>query len=44
MSRFYSEWQKGSAKSAALRQAMLAVRKDYPNPFHWAPFLLVGNP
>jgi CHAT domain-containing protein len=44
MSRFYSEWQKGTAKSAALRQAMLAVRNDYPNPFHWAPFLLVGNP
>ena len=44
MVHFYREWQKGSSKSAALRQAMLSVRETYPNPFYWAPFLLVGNP
>ena len=44
MVNFYREWQKGTDKSKALRQAMLMVRNDHPNPFYWAPFLLVGNP
>jgi tetratricopeptide (TPR) repeat protein len=44
MVRFYDEWQQGTVKSVALRRAMLALREEYPNPFHWAPFLLVGNP
>jgi len=44
MARFYLEWQKGATKSTALRSAMLAVRQEHPNPFYWAPFLLVGNP
>ena len=44
MVNFYQEWHKGASKSAALRQAMLSVRKTHPNPFYWAPFLLVGNP
>jgi CHAT domain-containing protein len=44
MSHFYKEWQKGAPKSVAFRSAMLATREKYPNPFYWAPFLLVGNP
>ena len=44
MIRFYQEWRQGAAKSAALRSAMLAVRESHPNPFYWAPFLLVGTP
>ena len=44
MVRFYQEWQKGPSKSAALRRAMVSVRETHPNPFYWAPFLLVGNP
>jgi CHAT domain-containing protein/tetratricopeptide (TPR) repeat protein len=44
MARFYQEWQQGVAKSAAFRSAMLVTRERYPNPFYWAPFLLVGNP
>jgi CHAT domain-containing protein len=44
MVKFYREWQKGASKSAALRHAMLSVRETHPNPFYWAPFLLVGNP
>jgi tetratricopeptide (TPR) repeat protein len=44
MARFYHEWGQGTAKSIALRRAMLAIREQRPNPFHWAPFLLVGNP
>jgi len=44
MTRFYEEWRQGTAKSVALRHAMLAVREIAPDPFHWAPFFLVGNP
>src|SRR5262249_40078487 len=44
MAHFYRKWQGGDSKSTAIRSAMLAIRDKYPNPFHWAPFLLVGNP
>ena len=44
MVNFYEEWQRGANKAAALRKAMLSVRRKHPNPFYWAPFLLVGNP
>jgi CHAT domain-containing protein len=44
MALFYEEWQQGATKSTALRKAMMRVREQYPHPFHWAPFLLVGNP
>lgn len=44
MSRFYREWQQGASKSTAFRSAMLDLRDRHPNPFCWAPFLLVGQP
>jgi CHAT domain-containing protein len=44
MARFYHEWRQGASKSTAFRSAMRATREYYPNPFYWAPFLLVGNP
>src|SRR5262249_5284393 len=44
MTDFYRRWQEGTTKSAALRSAMQSVREQFPNPFYWAPFLLVGNP
>ena len=43
METFYRQWTISSCKSTALRTAMLSVRERYPNPFYWAPFLLVGN-
>jgi CHAT domain-containing protein/tetratricopeptide (TPR) repeat protein len=43
MSRFYEAWRDGASKSKALNIAMKAVRKEKPNPFYWAPFLLVGK-
>jgi CHAT domain-containing protein/tetratricopeptide (TPR) repeat protein len=44
MSNFYRNWREGTPKSIAFRSAMLTIRNEYPNPFYWAPFLLVGNP
>src|SRR5262245_2227757 len=43
MKEFYKEWRTGAGKAKALRKAMLTVRDNYPNPFHWAPFVLVGK-
>jgi CHAT domain-containing protein/tetratricopeptide (TPR) repeat protein len=43
MKAFYKEWINGATKAQALRRAMQTVRDAYPNPFYWAPFLLVGK-
>ena len=42
MQQFYPQRQH-LTDAAALREAMLGVMKDYPEPLQWAGFLLVGN-
>jgi CHAT domain-containing protein len=44
MNEFYKEWRAGASKSRALQMAMQTLRRTHPNPFHWAPFVLVGKP
>jgi len=44
MSLFYQELVKsGATKAGALRQAQLGLLKDFPQPYFWAAFVLVGN-
>ena len=43
MTTFYTEWRGGSSKAKSLQTAMKTVRASYPNPFFWAPFILVGK-
>ena len=43
MKEFYSRIYDGADRSAALREAMLEIRKKYPHPYYWAPFVLVGK-
>lgn len=43
MIAFYRHWQNGPSKAAALRHAMLDLRNDWPHPYYWAPFLLIGK-
>jgi CHAT domain-containing protein len=43
MRHFYDTWRAGHTKSNALNVAMKAVRATNPNPFYWAPFLLIGK-
>lgn len=43
MERFYEHLKKGMNKAEALRQAQLETMRDYPNPFYWAGFSLVGD-
>ncbi len=43
MTAFYGEVQQGRNKAEALRTAMLQLREQYPHPYYWAPFILVGK-
>ncbi|MEM8603691.1 MAG: CHAT domain-containing tetratricopeptide repeat protein [Cyanobacteria bacterium P01_H01_bin.121] len=44
MQQFYRNVQQGLEPDKALRQAMLTLlRGDYPNPYDWAAFTLVGG-
>ncbi|MGB8701439.1 MAG: CHAT domain-containing tetratricopeptide repeat protein [Thermosynechococcaceae cyanobacterium] len=40
---FYQHWLKGSTKAQALRQAMVNLLNQYPEPTYWAAFVLVGE-
>jgi CHAT domain-containing protein len=43
MKCFYARMATTDNKSDALREAVLDLRKSYPDVYHWAPFVLVGN-
>jgi CHAT domain-containing protein len=43
MQGFYRSWNSGRSKAAALQAAQQSVRRDYPHPYYWAAFMLVGN-
>ena len=43
MEVFYNNFGRTSDRSTALRQAMQEVRAEYPHPYYWAPFVVVGN-
>jgi CHAT domain-containing protein len=43
MTRFYRRVEDGEGKASALQGAMRELREDYPHPYHWAPFTLIGK-
>ena len=43
MKAFYGGLPKGWSKARAAQEGMRELRKQYPHPFYWAPFALVGN-
>ena len=43
MERFYGYLKDGMGKAEALRQAQLDTMAEYPSPYHWAAFTLVGD-
>ncbi len=44
MTEFYKQLEQTGDKAQALRQAMLATMKQYPNSKTWAGFTLIGEP
>jgi CHAT domain-containing protein len=42
--RFYEGLLDGLSKPAALRQAALEVKTQFPHTYYWAPFILMGKP
>jgi CHAT domain-containing protein/tetratricopeptide (TPR) repeat protein len=42
MTEFYRQITAGQGKAQALRQAMLALKKQEPNPLAWSAFTLIG--
>ncbi len=43
MTTFYSLWLTGGDKHTAFRQAQLALKAKYPQPFYWGAFVLSGH-
>ncbi|MCA1992770.1 MAG: CHAT domain-containing protein, partial [Coleofasciculus sp. S288] len=43
MIEFYRHFQHHSNKAQALRQAMLSLMKQHPQPYNWAAFTLIGE-
>ena len=44
MIAFYGYLKQGFGKAAALTQAQLDLRKQFPHPYYWAAFVLTGDP
>lgn len=44
MTEFYQNLQQNPDKAQSLRQAMLSIMKQRPNPRDWAAFTLIGEP
>jgi CHAT domain-containing protein len=43
MKLFYRELRKGSPVARALQEAQKELIEKYPEPFYWAPFVLIGR-
>jgi CHAT domain-containing protein len=43
METFYRELPKHDNYAQALQSAMMELREQYPHPYHWAPFALIGK-
>lgn len=44
MECFYNKLSSGISRAEALLVAKKDTRDVFPNPFHWAPFICLGNP
>jgi CHAT domain-containing protein len=43
MRRFYTHFEAGFGPASAMRQAQTELRREYPHPYFWAPFLAIGR-
>ena len=43
MEEFYTRWLEGMEIHEALKTAQQKLRKDYPHPYYWGAFILLGS-
>jgi CHAT domain-containing protein len=43
MEKYYERLRDGAGPAAALRTAQLALKEQFPHPYYWAPFVLIGH-
>ncbi len=43
MTTFYRNWFSTNNKTAAFQQAQLAIKQQYPEPYYWGAFVLIGG-
>ncbi len=43
MTNFYSEWFKNGDKYNAFKDAVLEIKKEFPSPYYWGAFILLGE-
>ena len=44
MAAFYARLGRGEGKLAAFTAARRELRRTRPEPYYWAPFILLGDP
>ncbi len=44
MNDFYRRLLAGRGRADALREAQLAMKEKYPDPFYWGAFICQGDP
>jgi CHAT domain-containing protein len=43
MNAFYTEWLSGKDVPTAFRAAQQQIKEEFPAPYYWAPFVLLGK-
>lgn len=43
MQSWYEKIGSGTGHAAALRSAQLEIKEEFPHPYYWAPFILIGR-
>ncbi len=43
MTEFYKNWTEGKGKFEAFRLAQMKIKEDFPEPYYWAAFTIIGE-
>ena len=43
MVNFYEKWLGGMSKREAFMNAQLSVKEEFPSPYFWGAFVMVGE-